>query len=99
MGNINTTFIPNVWIKCIHNNVICIGRTYYRRDSNKNLEMVCLVTQDGYAQHVLFSKISDASILRIVTVCDFDVFPVVPNENCKQLIQKLASVQLNTLMS
>ena len=97
MGKIIVSFIPNVWIKCIHNQAVCIGRTYLHRGVKNTLQMVCLVSQNGHANHVLFAEVSDVSILRIATVCDFDI--MYQNMESNELTKKLASLQLITSMS
>ena len=100
MGKTSVSFVPNVWIKCIHKNIVCIGRTYLQRGVKNTLQMICLMTQKGHGSHVLFSEVTGVCIIKNFSVCEFDtLYPNLQKEDLKELTKKLASLQLNTSMS
>lgn len=108
MSNVKSPFLPDLWIKCMHNGDICLGRTYLQKSENdkiESLQLVCLVTENGRNKYVPFSDLTNVAILKIYTAFDFEA------ENCIKktydgkktkhfgLIRTLAQQQLKTKMS
>lgn len=108
MSNVKSPFLPNLWIKCFHNEEICLGRTYLQQcgyKEIKSIELVSLISDKGHSKHVPFSEITNVAVLKIFTAFDFET------ENCIKmsfngkktkpfgLVRTLAQQQLKTKMS
>lgn len=108
MNKVKVSFLPNLWIKCLHNNEICLGRTYLQKSGFKgveNLQLVCLISENGNTRHVPFLEIDNAVILKIFTAFDFETENSIRNATKGQinqpfdLVHILAKHQLKTKMS
>ena len=108
MSNVQSPFLAGLWIKCIHNGEICLGRTYLHESASKkvkSLPCVSLVSENGHTKHVSFSEITNPAVLKIFTAFDFE-----KENNVKktyngqatrpfELVKTLAQYQLKTKMS
>ena len=108
MSNVKSTFLPDLWIKCMHNGDICLGRTYLQESACKKIEslqVVCLVTENGLNKHVPFSELTNGALLKIFTAFDFEAENQIKKTCNGQgtkpfcLIRTLAQQQLKTKMS
>lgn len=108
MSNIKSHFVPDFWIKCMHNGEICIGRTYIQDSASmkiKSLMCVSLVSENGHTKQVPFSEITNVAFLKIFTTLDFETESTIKKTFNGQktkpfgLVRTLAQQQLKTKMS
>jgi hypothetical protein len=105
MTNGKINFVPSVWVKCMYDDKICLGRTFYGKSkSNKAPEMISLISETGEHQHLPFSLVRKVVILKILTVAEFENdFSVKSKVNdsggLKKLGSQLAKYQQRTSMS
>lgn len=108
MNKIKTPFMPNVWVKCMHNNEICLGRTYLQVSEFKKikgLQLVCLISENCQTKLVPFSEITKVAILKIYTAFDFEtensIKKTCDGQKTKpfDLVRILSQCQLKTKMS
>jgi len=105
MINKKITFVPDVWVKCIYEGKICLGRTFYRKISSKKAtEMISLISETGEHQHLPFSLVCKVVILKILTVAEFENDFII-NSRVKEsgglnkLSRHLANYQIKSIMS
>ena len=108
MSNVQSPFLAGMWIKCMHNGEICLGRTYLQESTSKKVKLlacVALVSENGNTKHVPFSEITNVAVLKIFTAFDFEKENVVKRTYNGQttrpfeLVKTLAQHQLKTKMS
>jgi hypothetical protein len=108
MGNLKSSFLPDLWVKCMHNGDICLGRTYLQESEYKkikSLQLVCLVTENGLSKQVPFAEITNIAVLKIFTAFEFEkensIKMTCSGQKTKPfgLVRTLAHQQLKTKMS
>lgn len=95
------SFFPDAWVKCIHDNKICLGRTYLvNQASGKKKQMVSLIFENGQFKKVSFSKLTKVAILKVLTIQDFEKENSISKSQPKyKLTQTLAICQTKAIMS
>ena len=108
MNKMESSFLPDLWVKCMHNGDICLGRTYLQESENKkikSLQLVCLVTENGLNKHVPFSELTNVAVLKVYTAFNFEAENIIKKTCNGQrtkpfgLVRTLAQQQLKTKMS
>ncbi len=94
-------FIPDAWVKCIHENKICMGRTYQINDvSGKAKQMVSLIYENGSNRRIAYQKLQKIAILKFLTIQDFENENSISRSMPKyKLTETLAIRQTKVVMS